>query len=196
MKSFIKRRRRFLINRDLQYSLLFTSFFHVFLFLVVIGLRLFTPLFIELGGENGSSPEVQQAASVLLYLHANFWPAVLFSFLLIGILSVRTSHKFAGPLYRITLILTSLTNGNLPKPRPFRKGDHLIAEIEVTRRMLEKLRSQVSEIQKAQTNLHDAIVACNNVIGHAATEEIIERMNDIREKERQVADRIDYFKVE
>jgi methyl-accepting chemotaxis protein len=176
---------------------LFISFLNIFLFFAVVGLGLFIPLFIELGDKGGySSAVVQQAASVLLYLHANFWSVVLFSFLLIGLISLRTSHRLAGPLYRITLILKSLENGNLPKPIPHRKGDHLVAEIEVINQMLEKLRVQVTEIQKEQANLHETIVACGKVIGQAAPGEIIERMNDIQEKESQIAARIGYFKVE
>ena len=61
---------------------------------------------------------------------------------------------------------------------------------------LERLRIQVREIQETRADLNDAIVACGKVIDHASTEEIIERMNDIREKENQLADRIGYFKVE
>lgn len=49
-------RRTFLINKDLQYSLLFT-FFYIFLFFAVLGLGLFTPLFIKLGEKSGSSAE-------------------------------------------------------------------------------------------------------------------------------------------
>jgi sensor histidine kinase YesM len=197
LKSFISRRRTFIINNDLQYRLIFSFFFNIFLFFAVVGLGLFTPLFIELGEKSGySSAIVQQAASVLLYLHATFWPVALFSFLLIGLLSLRTSHRMAGPLYRITLILKSLENGNLPKPILPRKGDYLIAELEVANQMLEKLRLQMREIQEGQASLHDSIVACGKVIGHAAPGELIERMKDIQEKESQIADRLDYFKVE
>jgi methyl-accepting chemotaxis protein len=200
IKSFRNHRfrRTFLINKDLQYWLLYSSFFHIFLFLAVIGLALFTPLFIELGRRHGSSmpPGIEEAASVLLYLNANFWPAVLFAFLLIGLLSLRTSHRLAGPLNRITVILTSLKNGDLPRPIPVRKGDHLTGEVEAANQMLEQLRLQVGEIRKTQSSLHDAIVACSNAIGHASTGEIRELMNAIQEKESLIADKIDYFKVE
>jgi len=195
-KFYTSPRRTLLINRDLQYTELFNSLFYIFLFLAVVGLGLFIPLFIKLGKESVSSAEAQQAASVLLYLHKHFWPVVLFSLLLIGLVSIRTSHRIAGPLYRITLVLKSVKNGDLPKPISTRKGDHLVAEIEVTNQMLERLRIQVREIQETRADLNDAIVACGRVIGHASTEEIIERMNDIREKENQLADRIGYFKVE
>jgi hypothetical protein len=76
-----------------------------------------------------------------------------------------------------------------------RKGDRLAAEVDVVDQMLETLRTRVREIQGAQADLNDAIVACDKVIGHASTEGIIERMNDIREKASQLTNRISYFKV-
>ena len=137
-KFYATRRRSLLINTDLQYTLLFVSLLYIFLFFAVVALGLFIPLFIELGKVSVSSPEVQQAASVLLYLHKNFWPVMLFFLLLIALISIRTSHRIAGPLYRITLLLKSVKNGNLPKLISTRKGDYLVAEVEVTNQMLER----------------------------------------------------------
>jgi len=127
------RRNTFLINTDLQYTFLFSSTLYVFLFLAAIGTALFIPLFVELGKGSGSSAEVRQAASeIVLYLHANFWPAALFSIILIGLLSIRTSHRIAGPIYQITLVLESLKNGYLPKAVHVRKGDRLAVELDVS----------------------------------------------------------------
>jgi len=140
--------------------------------------------------------EVQQAAKILLYLHANFWPAVLCSLVLIVILSVRTSHKVAGPLYRISLVLDSLKDGILSRAIHPRKGDRLAAEIEITNQMLEGLRMHVGEIQKAQADLNDAIAACSKVIPHASREEMALHMKDIREKGSTLEERIRYFNIE
>src|SRR3989338_2386785 len=87
------RRRTFLINKDVQYTLLFSSMFNVFLFLTIVGASLFIPLFLALEKGSGSKEVQQAAADIILYLHANFWPAVLLSLILIGLLSIRTSHR-------------------------------------------------------------------------------------------------------
>ena len=196
MKSFIWRRRKFIINRDLQLKLLFASLFYVFLALAVVGSGLFIPLFTELDKTQGSSLKLQQVAKMVLYLHEKFWPAVLLSFVLICFLSIRTSHRVAGPLYRVMLVLGSLKKGKLPKPVRARKGDHLDAEIEITNQMLEGLRIHVGEIQKAQADLIDAIAACSKVIGHASSEELTNLMKDISEKGSKLEERISYFKIE
>jgi methyl-accepting chemotaxis protein len=196
MKSFIWRRRKFIINRDFQFKLLFASLFYVFLCLAVLGSGLFIPLFTELDQPGATSLKLQQAAKMVLYLHENFWPAVLLSLVLIGFLSIRTSHRIAGPLYRIILVLESLKKGKVPKPVHGRKGDHLEAEIKITNQMIEGLRIHVGEIQKAQADLNNAIAACSKVIGHASSEELTNLMKDLSEKRDKLEERISYFKIE
>lgn len=193
---FKVRRRTFLINKGVQYTLLFSSMFNVFLFLIVVGAALFIPLFVELEKGSGSMELQQATAEMVLFLHANFWPPVLFSLILICLLSIRTSHRIVGPLYKITLAIESLKNGRLPKSVRGRDGDFLAPEIDVTNQMLDGLRSQVREIQAAQADLNDAIAQCQKIIGQASTEEINQSMNDIDEKANQLTNRISYFKVE
>ena len=196
MKSFIWRRRRFIINRDFQLKLLFASLFYVCLCLAVLGAGLFIPLFTELDQPGATSLKLQQAAKMVLYLHENFWPAVLLSLVLIGFLSIRTSHRIAGPLYRIMLVLESLKKGKLPKPVHARKGDHLEAEIKITNQMIEGLRIHAGEIQKAQADLNNAIDACSKVIGQASSEELTNRMKDVSEKRDRLEEKMSYFKIE
>jgi len=196
MKSFIWQRRKFIINRYLQLKLLFASLFYVFLAIAVVGSGLFIPLFTELDKPGASSLKLKQAAKIVLYLHENFWPAVLLSLVLIGFLSIRTSHRIAGPLSRIILVLESLKKGKLHKPVHSRKGDHLDAEIEITNQMIKELRIHVGEIQKAQAELNDAIAACSKVIAHTSSEELTNRMKDISEQRDKLEKRISWFKIE
>jgi methyl-accepting chemotaxis protein len=196
MKSFIWRRRKFIINRGLQVKLLFASLFYVFLALAVVGSGLFIPLFTEMDRPGETSLKLQQAAKMILYLHEHYWPAVLLSLVLICFFSIRTSHRIAGPLYRVMLVLESLKKGKLPKPVNARKGDHLTAEIEITNQMLEGLRMHMGEIQKAEADLYDAIAAFSKLIGHASSDELTSLMKDIREKRDKLEGRISYFKIE
>ena len=196
MKSFIWRRRSFIMNRDFQLKLLFASLLYVCLCLAVLGAGLFIPLFTELDQSGATPLKLRQAANMVLYLHENFWPAVLLSLVLIGFLSIRTSHRIAGPLYRIILVLESLKKGTLPKPVHRRKGDHLEAEINITNQMIEGLRIHAGEIQKAQADLNNAIDACSKVIGQASSEELTNRMKDVSEKRDRLEEKMSYFKIE
>jgi methyl-accepting chemotaxis protein len=196
MKFFNWRRRKFIINRDLQLRLLFASLFYVFLALAVAGTGLFIPLFTELDRVGATSLKLHQTANMVLYLHENFWPAFILSLVLIGFLSTRTSHRIAGPLYRIVLVLESLKKGTLPKPIHSRKGDHLHAEIEITNQMIEGLRGHAGELQQEQAALKEAIAACSRAIGHASREELANLMKDVNEKKDRLEERINYFRIE
>jgi len=192
----ILRRRKFVINKSLQYSLLFVSLFYAILFLVVVGAALFIPLMVELGKAEEFSEKSLQTANLILYLHSNFWPAVLLSLIFICLHSVRTSHRIAGPFYRLNIVFRAMKEGSLPRPIQLRKGDYFFPEIELFNQMIEKFRGKVTEVQGAQIQLSEAISECSKVTSHASKEEIIEHVNKITEKGNQLADRVRYFKIE
>ena len=189
------RRRKFIINKDLQYSLLIISFFYLLLFFVVVGSILFVPLMIELDSADYYSEQAFQTASKILYLHTKFWPAVLLSLLVIALHSIRTSHKIAGPLYRLNLVFAAIKQGNLPQRIRLRKGDYLLKEVELINQMLESLRVKVHDIQEAQARLNEAISECKDVVSHASKDEILQRMNDLEEKGDQLGEKLAYFKI-
>ena len=189
------RRRKFIINKDLQYSLLIISIFYVLLFIIVIGSILFIPAMIELDQVDYGSDQAVQAASKILYLHSKFWPAVFLVLILICLHSIRTSHKIAGPLYRFNLLFANMKKGNLPKRVTVRKGDYLLKEVAVINEMLEGLQKGVQEIQEAQVGLNEAISECKDVVSHASKDEISRRMNDLSEKGDQLSEKLAFFKL-
>ncbi len=189
------RRRKFIINKDLQYSLLTISIFYLLLFTVVIGSILFIPAMIELDRVDYNSDQAFQAASKILYLHSKFWPAVLLALFLICLHSIRTSHKIAGPLYRFERLFETIKEGNLPKQVTVRKGDYLNNEVKVINEMLESLQLRVQEIKDAQSGLNEAISECKNVVSHASKDEISKHMNDITEKGDHLGEKLAYFKL-
>lgn len=190
------RRRKFIINKDLQFSLLTISIFYLLLFLVVIGSILFVPVMIELDRVDYASDQAVQAASKILYMHSKFWPAVILALIVIGLHSIRTSHKIAGPLYRFDRLFERMKEGNLPQKVTLRKGDYLINEMKLINEMLESLKIRVQEIKEAQVGLNESISECKAVVSHASKEEIEKRMNDITEKGDQLGEKLSYFKLD
>ncbi len=189
------RRRKFVINKRFQYSLLIISFFYLLLFLVVVGSTLFVPLMIELDQAHEYSEQAFQAASKILYLHTRFWPAAFLALIVITLHSIRTSHKIAGPLYRLNLLFKAMKEGNLPKPIHTRKGDYLSREVELVNDMLKALHVKVKETQEAHACLNEAISECKNAAGHASKEELMQHVNDLAEKGDRLGDKLAYFKI-
>jgi methyl-accepting chemotaxis protein len=189
------RRRKFLINKGLQWRLLAISLGHVMLFFIVVSFALFFPLIIDLGQSDTYSEKALQAANHMLYLHTYFWPAALFALFAICLHSIHISHKIAGPLYRFSHIFKALQNGTLPQPIRLRKGDYLLPEMETLNAMLRSLRERIGEIQATQTQLYEAITTCQQTVQQASQDDLTQRLKYLAEKGNALGDQLAHFKI-
>jgi hypothetical protein len=153
----ILRRRTFVINRKLQYSILLTSLSYVVLLVVVVSTALFAPLVLQLSQPDRNPTETSDAALRILYLHETYWLPVLLTLLAITLHSVATSHKIAGPLYRFRRVCEAMAAGVVPRPATLRKGDHLNAELDAVNAMLDTWRTLVAQAQRHEARLHECL---------------------------------------
>jgi methyl-accepting chemotaxis protein len=188
------RRRKFIVNRDLQMALLRNSFLYAFLFVLVIGEVFFVPLMAELTDAESPSETSVQVANQIQYLYTYFWPAVIFAMILILLHSIRASHKVAGPLYRFKVVLEALKEGEISPPIHIRKGDYLQQEAELINQVLESLRQNLKGLQQAQVQLNQALSGYRRELGQNLSTEEKQRVRDLTEKADQLADRLRYFK--
>ncbi len=189
------RRRRFLINRPLQFRLLWNSLMHVVLFVVVTAVSLFLPSMIELRNLATYSEKTVQAANQILYLHDYFWPSVVFVLIAIFLDSIRVSHKIAGPLFRFNRTFEAIEKGELPSTIRIRKGDLLAEESEAINRMLGGLRENVRAIQETHTVLRETLSGWAEAGKESSSTEMEDRVKDLVEKADQLEERIQCFKV-
>ncbi len=189
------RRRRFLINRPLQFRLLWNSLMHVVLFVVVTAVSLFLPSMIELRNLATYSEKTVQAANQILYLHDYFWPSVVFVLIAIFLDSIRVSHKIAGPLFRFNRTFEAIEKGELPSTIRIRKGDLLAEESEAINRMLGGLRENVRAIQETYTVLRETLSGWAEAGKESSSTEKEDRVKDLVEKADQLEERIQCFKV-
>jgi hypothetical protein len=189
------RRRVFIVNRDLQISLLSNSFLYVLLFVAVIGVVFFVPLLAELTEIESASERTVQVGNEIRYLYTYFWPAVILAMILIFFHSIRASHKVAGPLYRFKLVLEALKKGEISSPISIRKGDYLHPEADLINEVLESLRRNLEGLQEAQVELDQALAEYKEELGQNPSAEEKERVRDLTERADQLADRLRYFKL-
>jgi methyl-accepting chemotaxis protein len=150
---------------------------------------------IEIGEGPDPSSDAVKASHIILFLHENFWPPVLFALLAIGLHSVRISHKIAGPLYRINIFFKDVIKGISPKPIKLRNDDFLSEEVTVINQAMEGLRSHVMEIKEAQAQLGNIISKCSDKLDDASKNEIAAYIKDISTKANEVGDKIESIKV-
>jgi methyl-accepting chemotaxis protein len=190
------RRRKFIVNRKLQYHFLMISLLYASFFACSIAAFLFIPLIIQLHSLDPMSADASQPALEFLYLHANYWPAVIISFAIIALHSIATSHKVAGPLYRFSRIFNAIKRGCLPKPIRLRKGDYLQDEMEQLNQMIGSLRTRLEEIRKAQADLCFALSAyCQDIDGELS-EEQRELLKELESKGRILKEKLSGLEIE
>jgi len=195
--NLILRRRNFLVNKGLQFSLLCITLGYVMFFFLVMFASLFVPLMLNLSPDGGELSEtVYESAHNLIFLHNNFWLPSLFCLISISIHSIRTSHRIAGPIYRLNTIVDSMKRGILPAPlRSLRKGDYLTAEFSQASDMLENLRLKLGDIQAKHEELDKSISQCTALSGKASQDELMKTIIDIKAKSSQLGEQIGYFSI-
>jgi len=189
------KRRKYVVYRKLQLTLLIISLSYVILFCAVMGTYLFIPLMMELDKSGIGSDQAFVAAKRILYLNEKFWPALLLTFFAIACHSLFISHKIAGPLYRFNLIFRAMKEGAVPSPIQLRKGDYLYNEMENINQMLERLRGKLTEVQEAQAHLNRSIIKCKDTVSHSSMNELIKNMEDLAEQGKKLEEKVGYFKV-
>jgi methyl-accepting chemotaxis protein len=188
-------RRTYVVRKKLQFTLMLVSFGYVILFFAAMGAYLFIPLMMDLDNAEIGSSNALAASLRILYLHERFWPALIFSFLVIASHSIFISHKIAGPLHRYDNVIKTIKEGNLPAPIRIRKRDYLSDEMESINEMLERLREKLGEIQEAQAHLNSSIIKCKDAVGHAANDELAKTIENLAEQSKTLKEKLGYFKM-
>jgi len=153
------RRRNYFIKRDLQGRYIFTFFLFV-----VIGSILFTVIFSLLSSNtltvvyDNYNLKIGKTPLILLkdILSAQ-WIFIVFSGLLVVVLSMFLTHRFAGPLYRFERTLESLIEGNLKCRIHLRKKDEAKEMADLFNVLIERLSINLKEIRRMSEDIQRTI---------------------------------------
>lgn len=149
------RRRHFLPRRALQLRLLANVIVSLAVFSMLLIMALFLPLMHIVRGAVPDAPDTVEAARRLLFLNSRFWPALGLAVVVVTLLSIRSSHRIAGPLYRFSVIFDAVKSGKIPMPFRIRKGDLLTEDAARINAMLDTLRERERVVEQAAFELHE-----------------------------------------
>lgn len=160
--SFRRLRRRLLVDRPFQGSLMVHAMGLGLTTLLVVALGIFVPLLWELSSGSGPSLDVDVAV-VMVYMHERFWGVAALCVLLAVYGALRLSHRIAGPLVRYKRNLRMIANGQLPPPLRTRRRDYLKDEVACLNDAVSGVRERVAALRTAhnllQRELHGARAA-------------------------------------
>ena len=163
------RRRKFLIHRKLQYQLLLGAMWHLVLVVVSIAAILFLPLALQIYANDPQSDTALRAANHLLYLHGRFWPAILLVSLLIGLDTIRTSHRIAGPILRFRRALDDVCAGRVPRTISLRRGDVLLEECAQINEAIREAEARIRERERVRSEILESAAQVRSLVADRPT---------------------------
>lgn len=152
---FLPQRRRYLVLRHVQIPVIAMSLRHAILVVALLALALFFPLVVSVDDQASGGRGAADTAAQLLYLHGRFWWIVGLALVVVALDAVRISHRFSGPLYRMTRAIEEASSGRIPDPIRLREGDHLHREAEALNALFRYAAGLRSELEQSLTRLDD-----------------------------------------
>lgn len=158
------RRRRYIVDRKLQGSLVAHGVIYGVAVLAAVGLGIFAPLLWGLGDPRADQGFEEQSL-VMIYLHERFWLIAGGSLLVVVLGAVRFSHRVAGPMVRFKRNLRLIAAGELPPPLRTRRDDFLKDEVEALNRAVAGVDERVTAIRRAQLEVRRRLRAFEEAQG-------------------------------
>lgn len=190
------KRRQFIVDKKLQFSFMFTSFFYFVMTILVLGIALFMPLVMDLYGSTSNVAVLGEVADKILYLNTMFWPAVFFLVVLICCHTIYKTHKLAGPLYRFRVVMNRVIGGDLTANFKLRDGDYLYEEMDILNGLIDELRARVFDVKERQAALHRSVIGTMEEAAAGKPEAAMERLDIIKEQSELLDETLGYFKIE
>ena len=192
MKLF--QRRRYLIS-GLQVRLLALNIFQVLVAVGAVIVAVFGPLVMKMRDASVPPTHKDEAASVLLDLHALVWPVLLPVVALLLLHSIFVSHRIAGPIFNFRRIFERISAGDLTTPVHIRKTDYLQNEARVLGRMVEGLRCRIEGIGEAGEEIRMHLLKLQEAVASGSTDRLERLVRDLRGETERLVARIECFQT-
>ncbi len=115
--------------------------------MLLLAMLLFTPLIGSLLRDDGVVEA--EVANRFLLLHETLWPLLFGLFAAAAAVTIKMSHRVAGPLYRFRLAFAQIAAGDLTATVTTRQHDYLRDEATALQQMVVELRNRVQRAKAA-----------------------------------------------
>jgi nitrogen fixation/metabolism regulation signal transduction histidine kinase len=136
-----------------------------------------------------------ETAHSILYLNSLFWPAALALLVFIFSHVIYTTHKIAGPIYRLRKVIMQVANGDVSQNFVIRKGDYLTKEAKCLNEMINNIRPVLSDIKDKHGRIAKNFAEIVQSLEADYSDEMMKKIKVIEESCRLVRSKLDYFKV-
>ena len=188
----IWKRRNFFIKKELQGRYIFSFFIFV-----VLGSILYTAIFSVLSSNTltivykGNNLSLGRTPYILFVemLRAN-WLLILSGGIIVLVLSVFLTHRFAGPIYRFERTIDGMALGNLDFNIRLRKHDEGKDLAEAINRLKNTLSSNIDSMRDLSSSIQDDLKKASAAIpgGHEEIKDILGHADRVNGQLKQILD--------
>ena len=198
MKGENKRRLFPLVNKSHQYRFLSLIIIYSAIIAVVISSSLLLPEIMRLQDSTISFEERAQAADKILTIHLRLWPTLLALICIIGLHSFRVFHRFIGPLYRMTIALNRVEQGDLSFRIKIRSKDFLQQEKIEFNNMLTSVSDKIRIIKDAGDNASALLNKLGTSLNSESSEDSTAKacISELRDELNKLIAAVEKFKLE
>lgn len=189
-------RRKYIIDRKVQYSLLVRTMAFVAFMLLIVSAGLYIPLLIEMRRTAGEQDLSYETSIAMLFMYERFWPVALFCLAFAAYGTVVLSHRIVGPLVRIKRVMEAVGQGVLPAELRTRHKDYLKVEVDTLNTMVARLVCQVDKIKAANHKLNDSLATCQDHATRYGNDEAQTALATAVKAAEALTEEIEYFRRE
>ncbi len=194
MEPTRRKLRNFLIHRQLQFKLIFTSALYMLIVCVItMGVVQF-PLVYDMVFMSDINIQYR-AAEVFLLVANRLIPAMICVFLLFFLHQVIVTHHMCGPLINFARTFEKVGQGDLTRKVRLRRHDYLHKESAGINRMVDSLSQLLLGIQAESVNLRLAVEGAVTSMRAVDNASVQEHMGKIENRMRQLETRLAEFKL-
>ena len=192
------RRRNYFIKKDLQGKYIFSFFIFV-----VLGSILFTAILSFLSSDtltivyDNYNVKIGQTPLMLLReILSAHWIFIVTGGLLVVILSMFLTHRFAGPLFRFEKSVEDMIGGNLAFQIRLRNKDEGKELAEKINRLIVMLSATLHDLKQVNADMENTLADTSRILeGTDCGKEAPGNLRKAQELNRQMNEILDRFKV-
>jgi methyl-accepting chemotaxis protein len=191
------RRQYPIVDRSLQYRFLALIIVYGAVIVFFLGMCLFVPDILDMMNEDLSLEVRAAAAGRILNLHSRVWPAAIALVCLMGLHSIRTFHRFVGPLSRFRWAFEKISQGDLSLRIQLRKKDYLQREKAAFNEMVDVFKEKWEGMQKASLDALKSMGALEQVVSKPNGWQDADRelLRNQRQQLEALAEQARYFRL-
>lgn len=185
-------RRQWIVNPSYQYRTMLPPVIAAVVFALLFGAVVYFPIFRSLQLE--PDPGIQALLTEqLAQINFRMWPVLLLAVAVASLYALQYSHKVAGPLYRLNMVLKDMAQGKDVKNVHFRDGD----EFREFEKLATVLGERMKNIRSHNRDVDDLVISAAESMAQlkemlekgegVAKEDLLRKANFVLEQLKEVS---------